>query len=624
MLIIVCCLALPALLAACDMPGFSTSTPVAATPPAAPTGVGPAVPSVTSVTPADTPAPPPPINTAAPPTYTAVPPTNTPQPRALAGHVLDAYSGKPVGGARVAAGGSAATTQADGGYDLGIVGPGTKLQVAAPGYAAADLDSGSATSLNIALCPTSLHGRVTDAATGKPLFSALVRVDLVPTTPFTPNGSLPVLTGDLPQMHAMFAVSATPAPTTVLTGTTPGPPTATPTPPPVMPTPYADDKVILAVTDADGNYTLDNLPADPTLTFKMPGYKLAKVQAGKGASTDVALHPFVAKALYMTAGVATYDPLYKPILDLADKTEINAIVLNIQDDSARVVYNTKVPLAVSSRAINPVLPNIKDVIATLHKHNLYVIGRMVTFMQPAVADANPNLAVLSKATGKPFKSGDLAQQRWLDPTNPEARRYPLELAQEAAGLGFDEIQFDYIRFPSDPAAGETFAGMVFSHPADVDTKPQYIQTFVTEAHNMLNLTDAFMSVDIFGYTLWPDLNGYPRDAGLGQVFQKIVGGTDYVSPMIYPELFSADELGFPDPNSHPYEIIKQAGVYLDQLIAGQRARYRPWLQGYDWNHLAYDGHMYRLQITAAEETGAAGWMFWDPNNIYSGDGFKPK
>jgi len=141
---------------------------------------------------------------------------------------------------------------------------------------------------------------------------------------------------------------------------------------------------------------------------------------------------------------------------------------------------------------------------------------------------------------------------------------------------------------------------------------------------MLNTTDAFMSVDIFGYTVWPDQNGLPLNRVIGQVFERLIGQTDYISPMIYPSHFSAGEMGFADPNAHPYEIIKQAGIYTDQRIASQRAKYRPWLQGFDWNHLAYDGHLYRLQIQATDETGAAGWMFWDPSNIYSADGFNPK
>jgi hypothetical protein len=616
LLLSVCGLLLVLLLAGCDLMGASgTPTPVVTATPAGPT---------------DTPVP---------PTATPVPPTNTPSPRTLAGHVLDAYSGRPISGARVTAGTSASGSAADGGYDLGVVAPGTMVEAAAPGYAPATVDSSAGATLDISLRPTTLHGRVTDSKTGKPLQGVIVRIDLAgapaapavtATTTVTSSGALAPLLGRAP---LSFQVDITPtatsevAPTGAVTDTAPTAvpsPTVPPSPPPVMPTPYADDKMILAVTDADGNYSMDNVPENPLVTFKMPGYKLTKVTVGRTATQDQALDPFVVKAVYMTASAATYDPLYQPIIEAADKTEINAIVLNIQDDNARLVYDTQVKMAVDSGAISKILPNIKNVVAEFHKHNLYVIARMVTFMQPAVAEANPSLSVLSKATGKPWKGGELSQQRWLDPTNPAARQYPLALAREAVSLGFDEIQFDYIRFPSDPAPGEHWDNMTFSQPVDSQSKPKYIEQFATEAHNMLNTTDAFMSVDIFGYTVWPDQNGQALNAVIGQVFPNLIGHTDYICPMIYPSHFSRGEMGFSDPNAHPYEIIKQAGIYTGERMVGQRAKYRPWLQGFDWTHLVYDAHLYRLQIQAADETGAAGWMFWDPSNVYSVGGFLPE
>ncbi|MDQ2806627.1 MAG: putative glycoside hydrolase, partial [Chloroflexota bacterium] len=557
-------------------------------------------------------------------------------------HVLDAYTGKPLPGAHLTGPDAAADSGADGAYSLGAVPSGAPVQAGAPGYAPASLDSGNGPTLDISLRPTTIKGHVTDSATGKPLYGVIVRIDLpvggadvapapaAPITPtLTPSSSTLRLQGALPAWRPALVLTDTGATATVPANdspagnptASPAPPTATATPPPAMPTPFANDKVILAVTGPDGSYVIDNAPLNPTLTFKMPGYKLTHVPLGRSAGADVALEPFVAKALYLTANAATYDPLLKPIMDLADNSEINAIVLNIQDDSARVVYKTGVQMANDSKALDLILPNIKEVVADLHKHNLYVIARMVTFMQPAVAEANPGLSVRSKATGKPWQGGQLAQQRWLDPTNPTARQYPIALAREAASLGFDEIQFDYIRFPSDPAPGETWDDMSFSQPVDDTSKPQYIAQFAREAHDMLNMTDAFMSMDIFGYTVWPDQNGKPLNGVIGQVFEPLIGNTDYVSPMIYPSHFSVGELGFSDPNAHPYEIIKQAGLYTQKRIAGQRAKYRPWLQGFDWNHLPYDGHLYRLQIQAAEETGASGWMFWDPSNVYSGDGF---
>jgi hypothetical protein len=292
----------------------------------------------------------------------------------------------------------------------------------------------------------------------------------------------------------------------------------------------------------------------------------------------------------------------------------------VQTDPADVAYDSQVPLVRSSKAIDLVLPNIKGMIKDLHDHNIYIIARMVTFMQPNIAIANPELAVMSSATGQPWKGGYMGQQRWLDATNPKAQDYVLELAKEISNMGFDEIQFDYIRFPSDPAPGEKWDNQKFSIPVDETTKPQYIEQFMTRAHDMLNETDTFMSADIFGYTVWPDQGGKPLNGVIGQVFERMIGHTDYVCPMIYPSHFSAGEMGFKNPNAYPYEVVKQAGIYTADRIAGQRAKYRPWLQAFNWyDDVDYekDPTSVRVQIQATEETGGSGWQMWDPSNQYT-------
>jgi hypothetical protein len=240
-------------------------------------------------------------------------------------------------------------------------------------------------------------------------------------------------------------------------------------------------------------------------------------------------------------------------------------------------------------------------------------------MQPNIALANPDLAVMSSKTGKPWTGGALNQQHWLDPTNTKAQDYVLSLAKEISDLGFDELQFDYIRFPSDPGGDDTWASQQFSVPVDEHSKPRYIEQFLTRAHDMLDETDTFMSVDVFGYTVWPDQGGEPMNGVIGQVFERIIGHTDYICPMIYPSHFTNGEMGFANPNAHPYEIIKQAGVYTNQRIAGQRAKYRPWLQAFDWyDDVDYEGdpHSIRVQIQAAEESNAEGWQMWDASNRY--------
>jgi hypothetical protein len=128
-----------------------------------------------------------------------------------------------------------------------------------------------------------------------------------------------------------------------------------------------------------------------------------------------------------------------------------------------------------------------------------------------------------------------------------------------------------------------------------------------------------------GSTAWPDQNGQPLNGAIGQVFERMIGHTDYVSPMIYPSHFTNGEMGFANPNAHPYEIIKQAGIYTNDRIAGQRAKYRPWLQAFDWmDDVDYEGdpHSIQVQIQAAEESNAEGWLMWDASNKYKAPAYK--
>jgi hypothetical protein len=265
------------------------------------------------------------------------------------------------------------------------------------------VDSGQAATLDVPLRPTTLSGRITDADSGAPLQGVIVRVDLTPaatdpaTTPVEPTATAG--TGGRAPGLSNFAAQAADSPTPA-DATTPAPPAATdtavpptaiPPPTPIMPQPRVKPNMILAVTDADGRYTLENVPDNATLTLKMPGYELTKVTVGQGGSQDVALKPFEVKALYMTAEASTYDPLYSNILKLIDTTELNAVVVNIQTDPAEVAYDSQVPLVISSNGKNPILSNVRGMIQELHDHHIYVIARMMTFMQPKIASANPGV-----------------------------------------------------------------------------------------------------------------------------------------------------------------------------------------------------------------------------------------
>lgn len=587
------------------------------------------------------------------PTNTPIPPSPTPLPRPLGGSVEDAYTGKPIAGAEIEAGGILTETTSTGQFGFDHVPEDAVMKVSAPGYAATELPTGKTNQLAVKLRPTVLNGRVTDAKTGKALGAVLVKLVLptqAPTNPITATTTTTVTVETAPEpeateattpsanlnysrsgLAAPLAVTAqatveatveeaeevTPTDTRTPTVTsTPVPPTPTATPKPIPP---KGDGFVAVYTDEDGNYTFNDVPQGASLTFKIPGYKLTKMPVGETARKDVALEEFHVHAIYMTANVVAYPPMYDDLMSFIDESMINAVVINVQNDNAEWVFDVQNPDVVAAGNTDKIVPHMKELVQGLRDKGIYTIARFVTFQQAAMADARPEWAVLSTATGKPWVGGELNQQRWLDPTNPAAVDHVLSMVKEVLGLGFDEIQFDYIRFPSDPAPIED-GDMIFSKMPMTDTgKTLAIQQFMKQAHAVIEPTDSFMSIDIFGYSLWPDQNGVPLNALIGQVYEYMIDYTDYVSPMIYPSHFSPGELGCPRPEACAYEIIKKAGEFAQTRHEGKRAKYRPWLQDFDWGRVDYTSPgttKVAEQMQACEETGCWGWMMWDPANVY--------
>ncbi len=415
---------------------------------------------------------------------------------------------------------------------------------------------------------------------------------------------------------------------------TPVPPTATPAPPPkadLLQQPITTSTLI-TFTNENGEYTLRDVPLNPMLHFKYSGYELTRVQVNNEATKDVALKQFHVKAVYFTAEFAATSDLINKQLAMVDSKEINAVVLNVQTNQTADYHGINIAYGGSQIPLLKAAGEdvyIKDMRAFVQKlkkeHNLYVIARISTFVQSDLVQSRPDLAIKNASTGKPIRGG--LGQLWLDMTNPATRAHVISIINEVKTLGFDEIQMDYVRFPSDTEGG----GLVYSVGAigDHPDKAQWLQKFLSEAYENLRYTDVFFSADVFGYSLWPDQAEGPVNRTIGQVWEYLIKSLDYVSPMIYPSHFSPGELGFNRPNDHPYEIIKQAGVYAAARFArsgDNPAKYRPWLQYFTMNGtLEYTGDVIRLQKKAAAETNTWGWIMWDASNQYVyPDAFDPK
>ena len=254
--------------------------------------------------------------------------------------------------------------------------------------------------------------------------------------------------------------------------------------------------------------------------------------------------------------------------------------------------------------------DMKGLIKSLKEKGIYLIARIVVFKDNLLALASPELAVKNK-NGETWH--DRENLAWVEPFKKEVWEYNINIAVEAAQLGFDEIQFDYVRFPDTN-------GVVFSVPNTEENRVKAISGFLTEAKKRLEPYNVFLNADIFGYVFW-NLN----DTKIGQKLENIIDSVEYVSPMLYPSGFQYGIPGFRNPVAHPYKI-----VFLTLKNAQNRThlpsiRFRPWLQAF--RDYAFDGRYFNSheigeQIKAAEDFGSDGWMLWNPHNVYSGDGLK--
>jgi hypothetical protein len=558
---------------------------------------------------------------------------DNPAMRSINGRVLDLDAGTPIAGAEIMAAGVLTATSPDGLFYFEDVPEGSKITVNADGYDTVEVDAGAEQVLApIKLKANLLSGRVTDGTTGKPLARVLVRLTLASSQPVTDTIATPDSKGT-PEASPTGTVtsndplrvnglSAPLAATRVASATSQHAPTSTTAPATATPRrnlqPPVGDGFVATYTDDNGDYVFKGAPKGSTLTFKMPGYKLANAPV-EGAKKDIALEQFRVEAFYMTANVASVKSLYNELVDFAVESRFNAVVLNVQTDASAWVFDTKNSDALEAENVDMILPNIGEVVKDLKSKGLYTIARVVTFQQKTMALARPDWAVKSSVTGKPWRGGYSGQQVWLDASNPDAQDYVLDMVKEVLELGFDEIQFDYIRFPSDPWENEP-GKMVFSKmPMPDPDKVHVLQQFLTKAQKLIDPTDAFMSIDIFGYTLWPDQEGVPILGLIGQVLPDLVDYADYISPMIYPSHFSPGEQGCAVPAKCAYKLIKQSGVYAESLFEGARSKYRPWLQDFDWGPTDYTSRgttKVQEQIDACEETNCWGWLMWDPANVY--------
>lgn len=364
----------------------------------------------------------------------------------------------------------------------------------------------------------------------------------------------------------------------------------------------------ITTTDDSGRFAI---AAGTTIFVRAPGYR-----AGTYAANDItppavlAVTPFAPQALYLTVYGIGSQKLRDGALALADAGAVNALVIDIKGDRGIIPYPSEIPLAKTDGARKiTTIPDLARLVKELHAKGIYVIGRIVTFKDEPLATTRTDLAITHRGGGL-FR--DREHLAWTDPYQPEVRAYNIGIAVEAAKAGFDEVQFDYVRFP-DSAARLDFAG-----PTDQQSRIDAIAHFLAEARRALLPYNTYLGVDIFGYVCW-NLD----DTGIGQRLEEIAPNVDYLAPMLYPSGFRWGIPGYRNPVAHSYEIVKNSLDQAKTRLKISAKHFRPWLQAfrdYAFDHRLFDAVKVASQIRAAKDFGSDGWMLWNPHNVYGDTG----
>ena len=280
---------------------------------------------------------------------------------------------------------------------------------------------------------------------------------------------------------------------------------------------------------------------------------------------------------------------------------LNTIELDVKDENGEVGFTSPaVPLARAVGAARAYY-DPTQVAAKLHRRGIYLIGRVVVFEDPKLAEARPELAVQT-ADGSVWRND--AGLAWTNPYNRRVWRYNVDIAVAAARAGFDEIQFDYVRFPSD---GDVTAVRYPGRHAQ--PMGWTIPAFLQYARTRLKPLRVRISIDVFGLSA-------ARDLGIGQFPRRMAALVDAVYPMVYPSHFNAGEYGIPDPNAAPGLTVRRSLAEFVQALEGRRVKLIPWLQDFSLGR-TYTLEDVRLQIAAARALGASGFLLWNPEGVYT-------
>lgn len=341
------------------------------------------------------------------------------------------------------------------------------------------------------------------------------------------------------------------------------------------------------------------------------------------------------KAIYMTACVATMPSFREKLVRIADTTEVNSIIIDVKDFSGTIAFTPEDPLLKNNEGKGCRTKDLREFIAELHEKGIYAIARITVFQDPYYTKVHPDLAVHKKSDGSIWK--DRKGLSFIDVSAKPYWEYIVALGKEAYAMGFDELNFDYIRFPSDGDMKD----IDFSLSKGM-SKAEALENFFRYLHDSFKDTGAKLSADLFGMTATNN-----DDLNIGQVLERALPYFDYISPMVYPSHYPPNYNGWKNPNQHVYDVVKFSmsraveraiatttpvehfggvrvgtstpAIYTKEVY--NKNKLRPWLQDFDYGG-NYGATEVRAQIQATYDAGLNSWFLWDPANRYTKEALK--
>jgi len=325
-----------------------------------------------------------------------------------------------------------------------------------------------------------------------------------------------------------------------------------------------------------------------------------------------------AKGIYLTLNTVIDPKKLDALIKRANETEINAFVIDVKNDSDTLLFESE-----AAKKYNPKASfskkDISEIMQKLEDNNIYTIARIVAFKSPQYATENPDRAITYKGTDKVYKNRNGVA--WASAYDRELWDYNIEISKEAARLGFNEIQFDYVRFPALTKSTREKLDMKNNHD---ENRTQAIHKFLKKSHEELSKEEVYVSADIFGWA-----TSSISDEGIGQHWEALTSTVDYTSPMVYPSHYGPGIYGLAVPDAHPYRTVYESvkdGVERNKNVKNP-ALIRPWIQDFTarWvkGHINYGPTEVRAQIQALEDLGIEEFILWSPGNNYTWEAIKP-